>query len=35
MKNEDIDEILEEIHMREKLDTNFDIEYDGEDINGD
>ena len=35
MRNEDIDELLEEIHRRDKLDTYFDIEYDGEDINGD
>ena len=35
MSNEDIDELLEEIHRRDKLDTYFDIEYNGEDINGD
>ena len=28
MSNEDIDELLDEIHMRDKLDTYFDIEYD-------
>ena len=33
MSNKDIDEILEEIHRRDKLDTEFDIEYDGEDTN--
>ena len=31
MSNEDIDELLEEIHRKDKLD----IEYDREDINGD
>ena len=35
MSNKDIDELLEEIHRRDKMDTEFDIEYDGEDINGD
>ena len=35
MSNEGIDELLEEIHRRDKLDTYFDIEYNGEDINGD
>ena len=35
MTNEDIDELLEEIHRRDKLDTDFDIEYDGKDINED
>ena len=35
MSSEDIYELLEEIHKRNKLDTDFDIEYDGEDINGD
>ena len=34
MSNEDIYELLEEIHRRDKLDTAFDIEYDGEDSNG-
>ena len=34
MSNEDIDELLEEIHRRDKLDTDFDIEYDRSDING-
>ena len=34
MSNEDIDELLEDIHRRNKLNTEFDIEYDGEDING-
>ena len=33
MSNEDIDELLEEIHRRDKLDTDFDIEYDEENIN--
>ena len=28
MSNEDIDELLDEIHRRDKLDTDFDIEYD-------
>ena len=35
MSNEDINEMLEEIYRRDKLETEFDIEYDGEDINGD
>ena len=35
MSNEDTDEQLEEIQRRDKLDTQFDIEYDGMDINGD
>ena len=35
MSNEDIDELLVEIHRRDKLNTYFNIEYDGEDINGD
>ena len=35
MSNEDIDELLEEIHKRDKLDIDFDIYYDGEDINSD
>ena len=35
MSNEDIDELLEELHRKDNLDTYFDIEYDGEDINGD
>ena len=35
MSNEDIDELLEEIYRRYKLDTEFDIEYDGKDINDD
>ena len=35
MSNEDIDELLQEIHVRDKLDTYFDIEYDGKNINGD
>ena len=34
MSNEDIDELLEEIHRRDKLDTSFDIEYNREDVNG-
>ena len=33
MSNKDTDKILEEIHRRDKLDTEFDIEYDGEDTN--
>ena len=32
--NENIDELLQEIHRRDKLNIDFDIEYDGEDING-
>ena len=28
MRNEDINELLEEIHRRDKLDTEFYIEYD-------
>ena len=35
MGNENINELLEEIHRRDKLDTDFDIKYDGEEINGD
>ena len=35
MSNENINEMLEEIYRRDKLETEFDIEYDGEDINGD
>ena len=35
MSNKDIDELLEEIHRRDKLDTDFDKECDGQDINGD
>ena len=35
MSNEDIEGLLEEIHRRYKLDTDFDIEYNGEDINVD
>ena len=35
MSNDIIDEIIEEIHRRDKLDTNFDIQYDGQDINVD
>ena len=35
MNDNDIDELLEEIHRRYKLDIEFDIEYDGEDNNGD
>jgi len=35
MSNENIDELLEEIYRTYKLNTEFDIEYDGEDINGD
>ena len=33
MRNKDIDELLEEIYRRDKLDTELDIEYNGEDIN--
>ena len=35
ISNDNIDELLEEIHRRDKLDTDFDIQYDGEDTNGD
>ena len=35
MSNEDIDELLEEIHSRNKYDTYFDIKYDEENTNGD
>ena len=35
MSNENIYELLEEIHKRDKLNTYFNIEYDGEDINVD
>ena len=35
MSNEDIDELLEEIHRRDKLNIDFDIKYDGEYINSD
>ena len=35
MSNNNIDELIEEIYRRDKLDTDFDIQYDGEDINGD
>ena len=35
MSNDKIDELIEEIHRRDKLDTDFDVQYDGEDINGD
>ena len=35
MSNDNIDELIEEIHRRDKLDTDFDIQYDGEDINVD
>ena len=35
MSNDDIDELLEEIHRREKLFKELDIEYDNEDTNGD
>ena len=34
-RNEDIDELLKEIHRRDKLDTEFDREYDGEHTNDD
>ena len=35
MSNEDIYKVLEKKHRRNDLDIKFDIEYDGEDINGD
>ena len=35
MNNDNIDELIEEIHRRDKLDIYFDIQYDGKDINGD
>ena len=35
ISNANIDELIEEIHRRDKLDTDFDIQYDGEDTNGD
>ena len=35
MSNMDINELLEEIHRRDKLDTEIGIEYDGGDINSD
>ena len=35
MSNQDIDELLEEIHRRDKLDKDFDIEYDIKYINSD
>ena len=35
MSNDNIDERIKEIDRRNKLDTDFDIQYDGEDINGD
>ena len=35
MGNYNIDELIEEIHRKDKLDTDFDIQYDREDINGD
>ena len=35
ISNDNIDELIEEIHRRDKLDTDFDIQYDGNDINGD
>ena len=34
MSNTFIDGLLENIHRRDKLDTWFNIEYDGEDTNG-
>ena len=34
MSNEDIYKLLEEIHRRDKLDTDLDIKYDEEDIKG-
>ena len=33
MSKHNIDELIEEIYRRDKLDTDFDIQYDGEDIN--
>ena len=35
MSKHNIDELIEEIYRRDKLDTDFDIQYDGKDINGD
>ena len=35
MSNDNIDELIEEIHRRDKVDTDFDLQYDGEDINRD
>ena len=35
MSNEDINELIEEMNRRDKLDTDFDIEYDRSDVNGD
>ena len=35
MSNDNIDELIEEIDRRNKLGTDFDIQYDGEGINGD
>ena len=35
ISNDNIDELIEEIHRRDKLDIDFDIQYDGEDTNGD
>ena len=35
ISNDNIDELIEEIYRRDKLDTDFDIQYDGEDTNGD
>ena len=35
MNNKDINELIEEIHRRDKLNTEFDIEYDNEYTNGD
>ena len=35
MSSEDIDELIEENNRRDKSITDPDIEYDGEDINGD
>ena len=33
LRNDDIDELLEEIYKRNKFDTEFGMEDDGEDIN--
>ena len=35
MSNDNIDGLIEEIDRRNKLGTDFDIQYDGEDINED
>ena len=35
ISNDDIGELLEEINRRDKLDTDFDLDYDGIDIKSD